>query len=334
MKKQSKLVIGITAGILFIAVVIILSVLMAFGSDSKKYAKHMETAQRYMDELQYGQAVAEYQAAIMTDPGNAETYHALAELYVLMEDYESAVAVLNQGIGQTSSDELSEYIEKVQEAYEGKKALEEEPELEEENTGPEEEPELEEEPEPEKRFIPEEELAMEDPQEPTSGNVTRAETVYNEDGTYYIYEYDENENCVKKTWRDADRIYYIYEYDGNGNCVRGTSYQYDGACVIKEYDGNGILVKETDCYADGMIKGYRTYEHDEYGNVVRFNNYSASGMIIYYYICEYDGNGIRVKGTNYHNDGTYSVDEYDGNGTLVKVTGYNADGSIRQVYEY
>lgn len=119
---------------------------------------------------------------IMTDPGNAEAYRALAELYVLTEDYESAVAVLNQGIGQTGSYELSEYIEKVQEAYEGQKALEEE-------------------------------LAMENPQEPAGGNVTRAETVYNEDGTYYIYEYDGNGTLVKVTGYNADgSIRQVYEY--------------------------------------------------------------------------------------------------------------------------
>ncbi len=46
MKKQSKLLIGITAGVLLIAVIIIVTVLMASGSDGRKYAKHIETAQQ------------------------------------------------------------------------------------------------------------------------------------------------------------------------------------------------------------------------------------------------------------------------------------------------
>ncbi len=92
MKKQSKLLIGITAGVLLIAVIVITAVLMASGSDGRKYAKHIETAQQYMDELQYEQAIAEYRAAIEIEPNNAEAYRALAEVYVQTGDYESAIA--------------------------------------------------------------------------------------------------------------------------------------------------------------------------------------------------------------------------------------------------
>ncbi|MCM1539169.1 MAG: tetratricopeptide repeat protein [bacterium] len=114
---------GIIAGILFIAVIAIVAVLVATGSDGKKYAKHMESAQRYINELDYEQAVAEYRAAIEIEPNNVEAYRALAELYVQTGDYESAVAVLNQGIEQTGSRELSEYIEEVQTEYEEQKRL-------------------------------------------------------------------------------------------------------------------------------------------------------------------------------------------------------------------
>ncbi len=110
MKKQSKLTIGIIAGILLIADIVIAAVLILWFSNSnvRNYARHMESAQRYMDELQYEQAIAEYKAAIEIEPNNAEAYQALAGLYVQMGDYESAIAVLNQGIEQTGSEELSE----------------------------------------------------------------------------------------------------------------------------------------------------------------------------------------------------------------------------------
>ncbi len=109
MKKQSKLTIGMIAGVLLVAVVIIVALLMTSSNTGRNYQKHMETAQQYMDELQYERAIAEYEAAIEIEPSNAEIYQALAEAYIAIGDYESAVDVLERGVVQTGSEELEVY---------------------------------------------------------------------------------------------------------------------------------------------------------------------------------------------------------------------------------
>ena len=80
----------------------------------KKYVKYMDLAQQYANELQYDQAIAAYETAIGSESAKPEAYIALADLYVQMGDYESAVAVLSSGIDRTESEELIDYLEELQ----------------------------------------------------------------------------------------------------------------------------------------------------------------------------------------------------------------------------
>ncbi len=361
------MIIGITAGAMLVAVIVIIAVLMASGSDSRKYSKHMESAQRYMDELQYEQAIAEYKAAIEIEPNNVGAYRALAELYVQMRDYEAAITVLNQGIEQTGAEELYGCIEMKYQAdgshwvweydmngnymitrYQVNGTI----------------------------YLVEEYDA--------NGNCAKV-TWYNEDGTIKVsdeygrdgilvksahyddkggvvyYEHDSDGNCVKATCYRADGFYLVVEYDGNG--MQFTYYNSNGelsSYVIYEYDGNLGGLREVNYYDDGRVswilkhnvnclKETRYYynnvdrtidffyvinEYDGSWNLVKSTDYSVdgSGTVNWYAINEYDGNGNLVKSTSYSVDGSgtvnwYAINEYDGNGNLVKSNYYNADGS-------
>lgn len=205
MKKQSKILIGIVAAVAVLAVIIALIVMTATGGNKDTYASHMELAQRYLDELQYEQAIAEYEAAIAIEPNRAEAYLALAEVYVEMKDYESAIGVLSEGIEWTGAEELAEYLEKVQEEVLAAREPEETPES---QTAVEEAKETEE--------------IVSEPWE---------ETEYYDDGSYVVYEYDAQGNMIKKTYYNADGIivfWVIYEYDAQGNRTKETVYNADG----------------------------------------------------------------------------------------------------------
>ena len=239
MKKQSKILIIIAGGILLAVTIAITAVLMVSGSDGRKYQKHVEAAQQYLDELQYEQAIAEYELAIEIEPNNMEAYQALAELYVQMEDYGSAVAVLNRGIEQTESEELADYLEEVKRTCEEKQ---------EQLTVQESECEAENSPKEERGYW-------------GSGDVKG----------YITYEYDEQGNLIKETWYYDDGaiyMYYIYENDAEGNCVKKTWYNGDGT-YSEEYDETGNLLKMTYYQADGTIRGYNECEYDSAGNVLK-----------------------------------------------------------------
>ena len=114
MKKQPKLLIGILTAVAVLAVVIISIVITATGGRDT-YNSHMELAQRYLDELRYEQAIAEYEAAIAIDPKNPEAYLGLAEVYVVMDDIEKALEVLAEGYKQTESERIAVRREELEE---------------------------------------------------------------------------------------------------------------------------------------------------------------------------------------------------------------------------
>ena len=105
MKKQSRIVI---VGVIAAALILIGIVAIAFaaGGGKSKYDTQLEMAQKYLDELNYEQAIVELRMAIEIEPDNSEAYFVLAEVYVAMEDYESAITVLEEGYAATGDTEL------------------------------------------------------------------------------------------------------------------------------------------------------------------------------------------------------------------------------------
>lgn len=285
MTAKSKMIIGICASLMLAAVVAITAVLMVSGSNSKEYQKHMELAQQYLDELQYEQAIAEYELAIGIEPKNMEAYQALAELYVEMDDYESAVTVLNRGLEQTDGEELADYLAEVQKTWEERKDLESETQ---------------------RQPIDSQE------QEAAQASGPKEETEYSDDGSYKVSEYDISGKLVKETFYNSDgtmTYYTVSEYDVSGKLVKETSYNPDGtmsSCWVYEYDASWNLVKRTEYTPEGTMSHYSVFEYDATGNRVKETvyHYNPDGTMRSYSVNEYDATGNRVKETNYHPDGT------------------------------
>ena len=96
------------AAILFVAlIVLIVTGVLVFGSPKFRYERQLSLGNKYLDEMDYERAIASYEAAIEIDPKNPEAYKALAELYIAMNDTESAAAVLQTGINETGDDVLN-----------------------------------------------------------------------------------------------------------------------------------------------------------------------------------------------------------------------------------
>ncbi len=271
MKKQSKLLIGITAGVL-LAVIIVAAVLMSSGSDSKKYAKHMETAQHYMDELQYERAIAEYEAAIEIEPNNEEAYLALVDAYMAMGDDDSALAVLNRGAERTGSGELADYIEEVrllqeqqkepqgQESQDGQESEREEPQ------SAQEEPQDVQEPQEETDAAGESEALNAEPQD-EGGEVTLLVTW---DGRYEDGSLRELELTLNGTLDDGTAL----ELNGDGQAlaadgtlaaeietvytetqgsIRATIYRVDSFYNLEVADGVGYMLHNTNGLSDSGV---------------------------------------------------------------------------------
>ena len=89
--------------------------------------------------------------------------------------------------------------------------------------------------------------------------IVRSEKTEFVDGSKVVFEYDENDNMVKKTLYNADGsidCWWINECDENGNIVKQTTYNADGYInmwLINEYNENGNILKQTFYNADGIV---------------------------------------------------------------------------------
>lgn len=107
---------------LLLAVNIIILICM---SNLTARAKHqLELSQRYLEEMEYEEAIAAFEKAIAIDPKLEEAYIGLADVYIALEDYESALTILEQGYEETEERSLSRKMMKVQEMMPQEKKVE------------------------------------------------------------------------------------------------------------------------------------------------------------------------------------------------------------------
>ena len=323
-KTRLFLIIGIAAALLLVAAVVI--TLSYRNSDSYRHARQIELGERYLREMDYEQAVAEFLRAIEIEPRDPQGYIGAAEAYVALGLHEEAIEILAAGHEVTGSEEIWELMV----AYEamlgvndtvvqgGGDANGAQPDTAGQGNN-----------------------AVID----TGPEVTgpRTERWDYEDGGYSIDEFDAAGKWVKTTHYNSDGAVQSYqesEHDTAGNLVKNTVYSPDGTVLSyweNEYNAAGNMVKMTYYNPDGTVVSYSEYEHDTAGNLVKSMNYNPDGTVMIYLEHEHDAAGNLVKGTSYNPDGTvrgHREYEYDAAGNLIKETEYNPDGTVRQVIEH
>lgn len=92
MKKNKKtmLFVGVAVFLCLIAVGIIVLML---NSNGRRLNRQLELGQKYLEEMDYEQAIVAFDEAIKIDPVNVEAYLGLADAYLGMDDYEQAAEV-------------------------------------------------------------------------------------------------------------------------------------------------------------------------------------------------------------------------------------------------
>ena len=123
------IIVAITAVVLVIGIV----VYAVNSSPQKQYDHQMAIAKRYLEELNYDQAIAAYRSAIEINPKETEAYQGLADVYIAKDDLGMATDVLWEGYEQTGDNGLLErdvecYLELADRLYadgKGEEALEE-----------------------------------------------------------------------------------------------------------------------------------------------------------------------------------------------------------------
>lgn len=89
-------------------------------STEQQIAEQLELGNRYLEELNYEQAIVAFNKAIEIDAKKSEAYAKIAEAYIAMGDDEEARAILEQGYEATGDEWLQNYLEELKKeaAYE------------------------------------------------------------------------------------------------------------------------------------------------------------------------------------------------------------------------
>lgn len=102
-KKKAAAVVIIAAAA---AVILILALLFASGSKARDLSKQLDLGKRYLEEMDYDNALIAFNRAIEIDPKNVDAYIGAAEAYIGKGDKESAEKVLEKGLENVPDSEL------------------------------------------------------------------------------------------------------------------------------------------------------------------------------------------------------------------------------------
>ena len=112
MKSKLKIIIPIGIAVIAIALAFVL-IRFAPTKASVDIGTMISTAQQYLTEQKYEQAVAEFQKIIDIDPKNVDAYIGLAKAYIGLGDTDKAVEVLEDGYDKTGDERILEMLEKL-----------------------------------------------------------------------------------------------------------------------------------------------------------------------------------------------------------------------------
>lgn len=96
-QKKKKYILG--AVLLLLAAAIVIAALTLYTGQKKQseYNGKLETAQKYLEELEYEKAEANYLEAIAIEPKKQDAYLQLSDVYTVQKKYDRAIDVLKQG---------------------------------------------------------------------------------------------------------------------------------------------------------------------------------------------------------------------------------------------
>lgn len=113
-KSKNRLVVIISIATAAVVLIGIFLYMVTFGGyDRIRISRMCGLGDRYLSELEYEDAIAEFKSAIEIDPKAENAYMGLADAYIGLGDYESAVEALKTGIEETDSEWLTEYLAEI-----------------------------------------------------------------------------------------------------------------------------------------------------------------------------------------------------------------------------
>lgn len=320
-RKRKILVIAVisVAFILFAAIIIGMIVL---GGSGKKLQEQLDLGTKYLEEMDYEQALVAFNTALSIDPKNADAYLGIVEVYIRTNEFESALKAAKEGYEATRDERLKEKIDMIESGD----------------------------------IFASNGWVMKTTYYDGDGNLMfRHEYTYNLKGQKAsVAKYNAQgvqEQYLELAYDEEGRMLINYAYGLSGNLVK-VVYKYDGynyretwyegtSDVISTYseiesDAFGRILKATTYEKDGRVSQTEMFEYDETGNLIKSARYTENNELIDYQIHTYDENGRDLLLQEYDSDGklmSYSEYVYDADGNWIESRFYDGDGELRSYTE-
>ena len=302
-KRKILLLAAIGAALVLVAAIVIC--VNVFGDSDRKLQEQLDLGAKYLEEMDYEQALVAFNTALSIDPKNADAYLGIMEVYIRTNDFESALEYAKEGYEATGNESLKEKIDMIESGN---------------------------------IFASNGWLMKRSCYDDNGGLVYQHEFTYNLKGQQAsITKYDAQ--GVQEQYLE-----YAYDEEGRRLIGAGYALS-DGNLEksVGKYDGNNYHSTVYEGTSD-VISGYREIEFDALGRAIKDTKYNKDGEIIYIYEEEYDESGNKIKTANYNGNNeleectVYTYDEkgrelqrqsYGGNGELISYieNTYDADGN-------
>ncbi len=114
--RQKKFRKGIIAAVIMAVTAVAVFVgVWLHNAPARRLAEQLDLGNRYLDEMDYEQAVVAFTKAIEIDPMSVDAYIGAAEAYVGLGNEDEAITVLEKGYELTSDEEILEMLEELRE---------------------------------------------------------------------------------------------------------------------------------------------------------------------------------------------------------------------------
>ncbi len=319
---------------------------------ARELQKQLDLGQQYLEEMNYEEAAAAFEAAIEIDPMNVDAYLGLVEVYIRTGEFDTALEYAKKGYEVTGDERLKEKIDmiksgnitasngwKMQESYydaDGSLFYYLLYQYGEQGVGW-------------------TSLFWAD-----GSLIDEGKCLYNEKGDPIVSyslgydfegrphlekienEYDSKGNMISYKFYDGNGIlsdHVEFEYDSEGNEIAMRSYNGDGTLYDYseyEYDSKGNEIGWNYYDGDGILRDYSESEYNIDGNLIVERYYDGHGISKGYDEYEYDAKGNMIGHKSYLNDGTSYENqrEYDADGNLIAERYYDSDGNLYSYDEY
>lgn len=113
-KKNNKIGVVVVIAIILAIIVAAIFIVMTFVSSgqNEQLQEQLDLGKKYLNELNYEQAIVSYEMAIEIDPMSVDAYLGLASVYEEQGEYEKAISVLEEGYDATGNLLLLEELER------------------------------------------------------------------------------------------------------------------------------------------------------------------------------------------------------------------------------